>query len=215
MLPHRWDTVNVIHIQGLVLGCPWITNVDLRNCSKLGDNAVMMIAETLGPRHLRSLVLSGCARISDVSILSICANVVHLENLEISGCDRITDVSIYELGTATIILSEPLSPAPSTTHILEREESEGSKEEGAGKAVIVKGTSKTLQSLDISFCTRITEASIRALRVGISRLSSLNLEGCYGVLLNEETVVTNEWEDLDDSDFTDDEFDLNMSQLVL
>ncbi|KFH61833.1 hypothetical protein MVEG_12342 [Podila verticillata NRRL 6337] len=205
MLPHRWETVNAQHIQDLVLGCPWISRLDIQNCSQLRDNAVQLIAENLGPRHLRSLVLSGCSRITDLAILSLCAHATELENLELSGCDRISDVSIWELGTATITLQVPPSPALSSPFL--------SSDSRELESTITRGVSRTLKSLDLSHCTRITEAGVRALRAGMGQLSSLNLEGCYGVLLNDDNLVTNEWEDIDD-DFQDDSFDTDMENDV-
>lgn len=195
MLPHRWERVNTQHIQDLVLGCPWISCLDIRNCSQLRDNAVQLIAENLGPRHLRSLILSGCTRITDLAILSLCAHATELKNLELSGCDRISDISIWELGSAIIALPTPSSPTLSSLSLLsDNQELE---------STIIRGVSRTLKSLDLSHCTRITEAGIRALRAGVTQLSSLNLEGCYGVLLNDDNLVANEWEDVDE-DFQDD-----------
>lgn len=202
MLPHRWETVNAQHIQDLVLGCPWISRLDIQNCSQLRDNAVQLIAENLGPRRLRSLVLSGCTRITDLAILSLCAHATELENLELSGCDRISDVSIWELGTATITLQAP--SLISLSLLSDNRELE---------STITRGVSRTLKSLDLSHCTRITETGIRALRAGMAQLSSLNLEGCYGVLLNDDNLVTNEWEDIYD-DFQDDGVDMDMENDV-
>ncbi|KAF9118657.1 hypothetical protein BGW39_000969 [Mortierella sp. 14UC] len=182
MLPHRWETVHIGHIQGLVEGCFSLSTLDLRDCSLLRDNAVQLIAEVLGPRSLVSLVLSGCTKITDVAVLSICAHAIRLENLELSGCDRLSDISILELGSA-IIRDRPASYSGS----IETEPQ-------------LQGTSQTIRSLDLSHCTRITDTGIRGLRQGAVRLASLNLEGCYGVLVSDSDLGADEWEDLEDED---------------
>ncbi|KAF9154990.1 hypothetical protein BG015_011405 [Linnemannia schmuckeri] len=189
MLPHRWETVHVGHIQGLVQGCLYLSSLDLSDCSLLRDNAVQSIAEALGPKNLRSLVLSGCTKITDVAVLSICANAVGLENLELSGCDRLSDISILELGSA-VILARQVGLSGSTDY-------KGATET---EALQLQGTSQTIRSLDLSHCTRITDTGIRGLRQGAVRLSSLNLEGCYGVLGSVNDLEANEWEDLEDED---------------
>ncbi|KAK3824319.1 MAG: hypothetical protein J3R72DRAFT_458315 [Linnemannia gamsii] len=185
MLPHRWETVHVGHIQGLVEGCLSVSTLDLRDCILLRDNAVQAIAELLGPRNLLSLVLSGCTKITDVAVLSICAHSVRLENLELSGCDRLSDISILELGSAII-----RDRRVSHSGFMETEPQ-------------LQGTSQTIRSLDLSHCTRITDTGIRGLRQGAVQLASLNLEGCYGVLVSDNDLEANEWEDLGDEDEDD------------
>ncbi|KAF9926300.1 hypothetical protein FBU30_004108 [Linnemannia zychae] len=179
MLPHRWETVHVGHIQGLVQGCLFLSALDLSDCNLLRDNAVQSIAEILGPRKLRSLILSGCTKITDIAILSICAHAVQLENLELAGCDRLTDISIIELGSAVIL--------PRQIH----------SEESQHAEFTPQGISKTLRSLNLAHCTRITDTGIRGLRQGAAGLVSLNLEGCYGVLAS-DNELEDEWEDVDD-----------------
>ncbi|KAF9283468.1 hypothetical protein BGZ88_010465 [Linnemannia elongata] len=199
MLPHRWETVHIGHIQGLVQGCSHLSSLDLRDCSLLRDNAVQLIAESLGPRNLRSLVLSGCTKITDVAVLCICAHAVGLENLELSGCARLSDISILELGSAVI--------QPTQVHPL------GFRNSGSASEAEVswlQGTSQTIRSLDLSHCTRITDTGIRGLRQGAVGLMLLNLEGCYGVLGSVNDLETNEWEDLEDEDDLELDSDLDV-----
>ncbi|KAI1295687.1 hypothetical protein EDD11_007860 [Mortierella claussenii] len=192
MLPHRWETVDIGHIQSIVYGCPFIASLDLSNCTLLRDNAIQMIAEQLGSRCLTSLVLSGCVRITDLAVLSICAYAVRLENLELSECDRISDSSVLELGSATVV-----APRVRNQEDMDEEEKD---EENENASTIVLGVSRTIKSLDLSHCTRITDTGIKGLRMGATQLSSLNLEGCYGVLAGNEGLDDNEWEDFDDMD---------------
>lgn len=176
-----------------------MTSLDLSDCSLLRDNAVQSVAEVLGPRNLRSLALSRCIKITDVAILSICAHAVKLENLELSGCDRLSDISILELGSAVL--------PPSQAQLSGLPESEGS---AGAEASHFRGTSQTIRSLDLSHCTRITDTGIRGLRQGAMRLTSLNLEGCYGVLGSVNDLEANEWEDLEDEDEVDPDSDLDV-----
>ncbi|KAF8971287.1 hypothetical protein BGZ46_010339 [Entomortierella lignicola] len=168
MLPHRWETVNYGSIQPLAQGCPFVSVLDLRDCLMLRDNSVQVIAEQLGPRQLRSLILSGCKKITDLAVLSLCTHAIRLENLELSQCDKISDISILELGSSQV------------------------------------GISRTIKSLDLSYCTRITDTGIKGLQIGATQLNSLNLEGCYGVLMSDDDgLEANGWEDLDDIDDDD------------
>ena len=199
MLPHRWETVHIGHIQGVVQGCSYLSSLNLSDCSLLRDNAVQSIAETLGPRNLRSLVLSGCTKITDVAVLSICAHAVRLENLELSECDRLSDISILELGSAVI--------QPTQVHPPGYRYSEGATEAEAPR---LQGTSQTIRSLDLSHCTRITDIGIRGLRQGAVGLMLLNLEGCYGVLGSVNDLEANEWEDLEDEDDLELDSDLDV-----
>ncbi|KAG0294819.1 hypothetical protein BGZ96_000390 [Linnemannia gamsii] len=199
MLPHRWETVHFGHIQGLVQGCSYLSSLDLSDCRLLRDNAVQSVAEVLGPRNLRSLVLSRCTKITDVAVLSICAHSVGLENLELSGCDRLSDISILELGSAVL--------PPRQAKLSGITELEGST---GAEASQFRGTSQTIRSLDLSRCTRITDTGIRGLRQGAVQLTSLNLEGCYGVLGSVNDLEANEWEDLEDEDEVDLDSDLDV-----
>ncbi|KAF9545135.1 hypothetical protein EC957_011205 [Mortierella hygrophila] len=199
MLPHRWETVHIGHIQGVVQGCSYLSSLDLSDCSQLRDNAVQSIAEALGPRNLRSLILSGCTRITDVAVLSICAHAVGLENLELSRCDRLSDISILELGTAVI--------QPTRVHLSGSRYSGGATEAEAPR---FQGTSQTIRSLDLSHCTRITDRGIWGLRQGAVGLTLLNLEGCYGVLGSVNDLEANEWEDFEDEDDLELDSDLDV-----
>ncbi|KAI8599048.1 hypothetical protein EDD21DRAFT_380853 [Dissophora ornata] len=200
MLPHRWETVHVGHIQTLVQGCPYISTLNLNGCLLLRDNAVQIIAEQLGPRELRSLVLSACNKISDLAVLSICAHAVQVENLELSGCDRLSDISVLELGSATVawaLYDRQRSRWAQETQ--SQDNDNDSKENGTtvrGDRVRQSppvGISKSIKSLDLSHCSRITDTGVVGLQRGATQLSSLNLEGCFGVLMSN---VDNEWEDL-------------------
>ncbi|KAG0266120.1 hypothetical protein DFQ27_000167 [Actinomortierella ambigua] len=67
---------------------------------------------------------------------------------------------------------------------------------------------KTLKHLDISRCMSITDDGIRVLREGIEQLQSLNIQGCYGVLMtDDEDLPGVEWEDIDDDVDEDDDDD--------
>jgi len=143
--------------------------------------------------------LSGCTKITDVAVLSICANAVGLENLELSGCNRLSDISILELGSA-VILARKVGLSGFTDY----------KDATEIEALQLQGTSQTIRSLDLSHCTRITDTGIRGLRQGAVRLTSLNLEGCYGVLGSVNDLVANEWEDLEDEDDLELDSDLDI-----
>ncbi|KAF9583663.1 hypothetical protein BGW38_008908 [Lunasporangiospora selenospora] len=202
MLPHRWESVHVGLVQGLVQGCPFVTKLNLTDCALLRDNAIQLIAETLGPQRLRSLVLSGCVRITDVAILSLCAHAIQLENLDLSGCIRISDISVRELGVATVPRNN--DPTRSSNNQDYKNNDNYDQIIASPSSVAVdraQGVSHSLRSLDLSQCIRITDSGIRALRAGATQLTSLNLEGCYGILLDNDDLDTNEWEDIDDDDF--------------
>jgi len=195
MIPHRWDDVQYETIRAIAEGCPWIEQLNLADCSIVRDNAVQILAENLGSLgKLRSLVLSGCTKITDLAVLSLCANVPSLENLELSGCDRITDVSIREIGSPILLESNPALMASLV----------GRSSQGVAPETEEYGgphwMPRLLKSLDVSNCTRITDRSIKDLRMGATELVSLNLDGCYGILHGDNDL--NEWEDMDD-EFTD------------
>ncbi|KAF9965241.1 hypothetical protein BGZ70_005183 [Mortierella alpina] len=197
MLPHRWEDVHYGHVEMIVRGCPFLCALDLSNCVRLRDNAVQLIAEHLGPRRLKSLVLSGCLKVSDLGVLSLCAHAAQIENLELAGCDRISDISVLELGSAVL-------SSPSDSGALCGQAQGGSTEHmDSGEALTgtcMQGMSRSLKSLDLSHCTNITDTGIKGLRLGATRLSSLKLEGCYGVLVSDDGLGENDWEDLDEDD---------------
>lgn len=193
MLPHRWETVHIGLIQSLARGCPFIYTLNVSNCVLLRDAAVQVIAEQLGPRQLRSLVLSGCNKITDLAVLSLCAHAVRLQNLELSDCDRISDISVLELASTITAQDLPGCSLASDQHA----------EHHISEQTSSQGISRSIKSLDLSFCTRITDSGIKGLRMGASQLISLNLEGCFGVLMSDEGLSVNEWEDFDDVDAGD------------
>ncbi|KAG0001579.1 hypothetical protein BGZ80_001721 [Entomortierella chlamydospora] len=199
MLPHRWETVDFGSIQSLTQGCPYISVLDLRDCVILRDSAVQLIAEHLGPRQLRSLVLSGCSKITDLAVLSLCAHATGLENLELSGCDRISDISVLELGSIT---AQATPTALDTFSAISESKiyKEGLSDIELTKPFSSQSISKSIKSLDLSYCTRITDTGIKGLQMGATGLTSLNLEGCYGVLMGGDDLDMNGWEDLDEDD---------------
>lgn len=201
MLPHRWEDVHYGHVEIIVRGCPSLCTLDLSNCVRLRDNAVQLIAEHLGPRQLKSLVLSGCTKVSDLGILSLCAHATRIENLELAGCDRISDISVLELGSAVLY-------SPGDAGVSYKQTQGGSTElmdiGRTSTGTCLQGMSRSLRSLDLSHCTRITDTGIKGLRLGATQLSSLNLEGCYGVLVSDDGLGENEWEDLDEGEASGD-----------
>ncbi|KAF9439162.1 hypothetical protein BGZ76_010061 [Entomortierella beljakovae] len=208
MMSHRWKTVDFSLIQSLTLGCPFISTLDLRDCAQLRDNAVQLISEELGPRNLRSLVLSGCIRITDLSILSLCAHAVCIENLELSGCERISDISIMEIGSAVITKAPSIRQNTVDIDGDGNDNDDDNDDDDDNESIstsFIQGISRTIKSLDLSDCTRITDVGIDKLRMGATQLKSLNLEGCYGILIASEVFDETEWEDL----HSDDEGDIH------
>ncbi|KAG0317923.1 hypothetical protein BGZ99_005953 [Dissophora globulifera] len=200
MLPHRWDEIHIGHIQSLVAGCPFVSTLNLSTCLQLRDNAVQIIVEELGPRQLKSLVLSGCTRISDLAVLSICAHAARLENLELSACDRISDISVLELGSATVAWASDQSDSGTSQAGDHRIPGQDVDRESKPP----QGVSRSIRSLDLSHCTRITDTGIRGLRMGATQLTSLNLEGCFGVVSGYDGLDLGDWEDLEDTDSEED-----------
>jgi len=161
--------------------------------------------------------LSGCNKVTDVAVLSICAHAVRLENLELSGCDRISDISILELGSAVIRSKQGVLGAggaaglPPTSPSSAEPGANASADSAVDTEQMLQGTSQTLRSLDLSHCTRITDTGIRGLRQGAVQLTSLNLEGCYGVLASNDDLEANEWEDVEENDDLDVDSDLDVT----
>jgi hypothetical protein len=78
--------------------CHRLSVVDLTQVYDITDSSVVALARSSGI-HLRSVKLSRCGRITDVSISSLALNCPGLQSIAVDDCYNLSDASIIELAT--------------------------------------------------------------------------------------------------------------------
>ncbi|KAI9027989.1 hypothetical protein DFJ74DRAFT_765960 [Hyaloraphidium curvatum] len=75
-----------------------LISIDLSNCFRISDVAVQVIATFCGPwNRLRRLLLRNCGQVSDASLNQIAAHLLpSLRTLDVSGCRRISDHGLLQ-----------------------------------------------------------------------------------------------------------------------
>lgn len=78
----------------LLVGCPNLHALDVSECKYITDGNVVQIALC---SRLNKLNLSGCIRVSDISVIKLADNCSQLRKLSLYRCPLIKDMSIVRL----------------------------------------------------------------------------------------------------------------------
>ncbi|ETM49487.1 hypothetical protein L914_06267 [Phytophthora nicotianae] len=155
--------------------CPGLTSLEVELCVQLGNSALKYLATMLkNPTKLRKLNVGGCRRIGDEGLLEILKVCTGLQKVNLRLCDRMTDFSIrtfthncLELDTLNV---EELSALSYKIFVFDQE--------GDGRGVVDKNLLLKMKSLDLTGCTGLNDLSLGHLGHRAKTLESLNLSAC-------------------------------------
>jgi hypothetical protein len=162
------DCVNLtdIGLQGIIERCRSLRELYLRGCDKLSDkslsNMILPYKHTTAlSQHLLTLDVSFCRLMTATGILTVTSHCSGLEELNVSGIATVNDKFLKEL----------VDKCPSITRLIMQ------------RCLLVTdaglcqlSASLWLQTLDASFCTKITDEGIEVLTLACSGLNHLCLK---------------------------------------
>ncbi|XP_043979640.1 dynein regulatory complex subunit 6 isoform X2 [Gambusia affinis] len=143
-------------------GCPSLKEVVMNDMPTLSDTCVLALLARC--YTLSSISLLGCPLLSDATF-RIMAKVAHLKSLSVEGNNQITEVSLEALCSFSAALSK--------LHVVD---CHGMTDDGMKHVAILRH----LNSLDVSFCTRVSDTGIKFLTEGSSahKLQHLSISQC-------------------------------------
>ncbi|CAI5782183.1 F-box/LRR-repeat LRR-repeat 2-like [Podarcis lilfordi] len=153
---------------GTVKGQPKLVSLNVAFCSLLRDNLVLSLAESL--KSLRVLDLSSCVSITNRSIQAIASHLLLLRVLRLAWCKELTDWGL--LG-----VEEPREERERAREDLEQDTQiliDIGKQDAQQKHKASLNALTRLQELDLTACTKLTDASIAKV-IGFPELQRLSL----------------------------------------
>ena len=174
-IPHRWDEFTSKHVVSIIDTCPNLNTFYLDDCKLIQDSSIIYLAEHA--KHLHSLGLSGCYRVTDEGIAALISYLSHQWIiLDFSKLHLVSDLSIVPLSEECQRLE---SIHLGGTHITE-----------LSVNALMENQYNTLLHLDISCCYKIHVSLIK------EKLKSEKLDVVYDSF----QIGDVDWTDSDDFD---------------
>ncbi|XP_077978504.1 uncharacterized protein LOC144433960 isoform X2 [Glandiceps talaboti] len=142
-----------------------IEHLDLRGCKQIKDNCVRKIVRNC-PR-LQSLVLANCPLITDNALVEIATYLPTIRSLDVSGCKKISNTGVRSIAMSCPELANLDISSTNINH--------------KSVTTIASYMNKYLESLRLSFCSDITEASVIKLAKNCRKLRVVHLYGVRGL----------------------------------
>ncbi|XP_077868901.1 uncharacterized protein LOC102803243 [Saccoglossus kowalevskii] len=167
------DTLNLANcskltdacISQLALSLSNIEHLDLRGCKQIKDTCIRKIVRNC--HKLRSLVLANCPLITDNALVEIATYLPTIRSLDLSGCKKISNTGVRSIAMSCHGL---IHLDVSSTRINHKSVS-----------TIACYCNKHLETLKLSFCSDITEASVIKLAKNCRKLRVVHLYGVRGL----------------------------------
>lgn len=145
--------------------CPNLTSLNLQNCGRITDAAVIALARWC-PKLL-SLNLRNCSRITSRGIIALTQGCSQLLSLNLHGCEKITDAAVIALSQGCPQLSSlDLEWCIKITD---------------AAVIALSQRCPRLSFLNLTFCQHLTDKSVIALAQGCPELATLSLYACFHV----------------------------------
>uniref|UniRef100_A0A3B1K461 F-box and leucine rich repeat protein n=1 Tax=Astyanax mexicanus TaxID=7994 RepID=A0A3B1K461_ASTMX len=180
-----------------------LKSLSFRNCTYIRDESVFSLAQLLGS-SLQELDLTSCIYLTDLSVLAIASYLPNLLVLRLGWCKDITDWGLLGMVEPSVQSKEMEDKGPSFTRTfgnmgffqppsmpfqgkprLVTDEDLGAFREQEGASLLAL---KGLQTLDLSGCTKLTDASITQVvrfptlqRLSLSMLPEISNESLVSV----------------------------------
>eukprot|EP01018_Ginkgo_biloba_P000376 Gb_39799 [translate_table: standard] len=162
--------------------CQSVVELDLSNCTNIGDAAAVALAHA---RNLQSLELVKCKQISDIGLGCIAEGCSKLQSLNLTWCVRITDHGVElvaakckelrNLNLSYLQITNKCFASITYLYHLENLALVGCLDVGDDGLACLKNGCKSLQRLDISKCHGVSCAGIISLASGSTALHQLTL----------------------------------------
>lgn len=154
---------------GKIGGLGDLADLRLNSLQRVSDQGIRQFFSDQPKRSLTSLSLTGCPKVTDVSLKCVAKNARSLRQLRL---DR--NVSVTDRGLGY------LSKGLSSLNLLQATHLGMVSDDGVR---LIGRRCLHLTNLDVSYCVRISEASLPVLR-RLHGLESLGLSGCRGMFIN-------------------------------
>lgn len=181
-----WD-VTGNSILDLVTKAPFLEDIDLSNCRKVGDNLLArIIGWTVPPRkgiglgidsasttppstgasHLKRLTLSYCKHVQDKSMAHIATYAsTRIESIDLTRCTSVTDAGFKHWANSNFTALQTLILAD-CTYLTD------------ASMVAIVNAARNLRRLDLSFCCALSDTATEVLSLGLAQLTHLDLAFC-------------------------------------
>ncbi|OAF64468.1 hypothetical protein A3Q56_07819, partial [Intoshia linei] len=161
--------------------------INLSDCVKITDNGVKSIVDGSSSSKLVTLILAGCYKIGDTSIMNINKKCHKIKTLKLGYCKNITISGIELLGLSSTLSSIDLNSCNITDQCLSKMSNNKmlcdmnisfcSEITDLGVQKFSKQM-EVLEKLDISHCMNVTDVSIKNVAFSCRMLTVINLAGC-------------------------------------
>ena len=156
----------------LVEGCRQLKHLDISGCLSLTDSALKCVAKC--GEQLERLRASECVQLTSHSVNDVLQNCPKLMHLELETCHYLTKLTFHAMGDlksavpvhADAATGGAASPGRDSIHL--------------GTAAVEPHLSK-VQILDLSFCSKLTDGSLREVARHCRLLRYLSLRGCLSI----------------------------------
>ncbi|KAM9607107.1 uncharacterized protein ACIGJ3_021548 [Trichechus inunguis] len=133
---------------------PPLASLSLAYCSSLKDASVLSLIPELGP-NLRVLDLSSCVVLTNRSVQAICTYLTHLSILRLAWCKELRDWGLLGLGEPSEAPAQGIQPRLELEHQAMGPKELSPKPQGPSLLML-----RTLQELDLTACSKLTDASL-------------------------------------------------------
>nr|XP_048289474.1 dynein regulatory complex subunit 6 isoform X1 [Myodes glareolus] len=164
-----------------------LTVLNLTKCIRISDAGLRQFLDGPASARLRELNLTNCSLLGDTSILRLSERCFNLHYLSLRNCEHLTDMAIEFLTnmlslisidlSGTLITNEGLSTLSRHRRLRELSLSECTNITDLGIRSYCK-TSLHLEHLDVSYCAQLTDDIIKSVAIFCTRITSLNIAGC-------------------------------------
>ncbi|XP_049720129.1 F-box/LRR-repeat protein 2-like isoform X2 [Elephas maximus indicus] len=131
-----------------------LTSLSLAYCSSLKDASVLSLIPELGP-SLRVLDLSSCVALTNQTMQAICTYLTHLSVLRLAWCKELCDWGLLGLGEPSEAPVQGLQPRQELEHWAMGPKEFSPKPQGPSLLML-----QTLQELDLTACSKLSDASL-------------------------------------------------------
>ncbi|XP_055407100.1 F-box/LRR-repeat protein 2-like, partial [Bubalus kerabau] len=145
---------------------PGLTSLDLSGCSELADGAVLAVSR--GLRHLRRLSLRKLQRLTDAGCSAL-GGLRELQSLDMAECCLVRGQELAQ-SLGSVCAAPPPLASLSLAYC--------SSLKDASVLSLIPGLGPRLRVLDLSSCVALTNQTLQAICIYLTRLSVLRLAWC-------------------------------------